>query len=160
MTQSSWHINLTISLQRANVVSIYIIISRVWQRHFLKCSLTWDILNNLKIYIVMAVERGAIFLGKKNCILLLWLIYVKDFGFYFVNSLLVWKRFLISLLYWSILNYIPRGFPGGSDSKESICNVVTWLWSLGGKIPWRRAWQTTAVFFPGESPWTEKPGGL
>ena len=29
-----------------------------------------------------------------------------------------------------------------------------------GKIPWRRAWQPTPVFSPGESPWTEKPGGL
>ena len=29
-----------------------------------------------------------------------------------------------------------------------------------GTIPWRRAWQTTPVFLPGESPWTEEPGGL
>ena len=29
-----------------------------------------------------------------------------------------------------------------------------------GKIPWRRAWQLTAGFLPGESPWTEEPGGL
>ena len=29
-----------------------------------------------------------------------------------------------------------------------------------GKIPWRRAWQPTSVFLPGESPWTEEPGGL
>ena len=29
-----------------------------------------------------------------------------------------------------------------------------------GKIPWRRAWQTTLVFLPGELPWTEEPGGL
>ena len=29
-----------------------------------------------------------------------------------------------------------------------------------GKIPWRRAWQPTAVYLPGESPWTEEPGGL
>ena len=28
------------------------------------------------------------------------------------------------------------------------------------KIPWRREWQPTPVFFPGESPWTEDPGGL
>ena len=28
------------------------------------------------------------------------------------------------------------------------------------KIPWRRAWQLTPVFLPGESPWTEEPGGL
>ena len=32
----------------------------------------------------------------------------------------------------------------------------TWV----GKIPWRRAWQPTPVFLPGESPWTEKSGGL
>ena len=29
-----------------------------------------------------------------------------------------------------------------------------------GKIPWRRAWQRAPVFLPGESPWTEEPGGL
>ena len=29
-----------------------------------------------------------------------------------------------------------------------------------GKIPWRRAWQRASVFLPGESPWTEEPGGL
>ena len=27
-----------------------------------------------------------------------------------------------------------------------------------GKIPWRRAWQPTLVFLPGESPWTEESG--
>ena len=29
-----------------------------------------------------------------------------------------------------------------------------------GKILWMRAWQLTSVFLPGESPWTEEPGGL
>ena len=29
-----------------------------------------------------------------------------------------------------------------------------------GKIPWRRAWQPTPVFLPGESPWIEEPEGL
>ena len=29
-----------------------------------------------------------------------------------------------------------------------------------GKIPWRRAWQSTPVFLPGEYPWTEEPGRL
>ena len=28
-----------------------------------------------------------------------------------------------------------------------------------GKSPWRRKWQTTPIFLPGESQWTEKPGG-
>ena len=27
-----------------------------------------------------------------------------------------------------------------------------------GKIPWRRAWQSTSFFLPAEPPWTEKPG--
>ena len=29
-----------------------------------------------------------------------------------------------------------------------------------GKIPWRKAWQPTLVFLPGESPWTKVPGRL
>ena len=29
-----------------------------------------------------------------------------------------------------------------------------------GKIPWRRAWQPTPVFLPGESPWTQESSGL
>ena len=29
-----------------------------------------------------------------------------------------------------------------------------------GKIPWRRAWQPTPVFLPGESSWTEELGRL
>ena len=44
------------------------------------------------------------------------------------------------------------GFPGGSDSKESACNVGDLGLILGlGKIPWRRAWQPTPVLLPGVS---------
>ena len=52
-------------------------------------------------------------------------------------------------------------FPGGSDGKESACNTGD-LGSFNpwvGKIPWKRAWHSTPVFLPGESPWTEEPGG-
>ena len=31
---------------------------------------------------------------------------------------------------------------------------------LLNSLPWRRAWQPTLVFLPGESLWTEEPGGL
>ena len=31
---------------------------------------------------------------------------------------------------------------------------------LVGKIPWRRAWQPSPIFLPGECPWTEELGGL
>ena len=37
-------------------------------------------------------------------------------------------------------NCLPR------EETEEI-----WVTSLGGKIPWRRAWQSTPVFLPGES---------
>ena len=36
----------------------------------------------------------------------------------------------------------------------------TWFDPWVGKIPWRRAWQPTPVFSPGESSWTEESGGL
>ena len=53
------------------------------------------------------------------------------------------------------------GFLGGSDGKESAFNEGDWgsIPQLD-KIPWRRAWKPTPVFLPGESPWTEEPGGL
>ena len=36
----------------------------------------------------------------------------------------------------------------------------TWVSFWVGKSPWRRSWQPTAVFLPGESPWSEEPGRL
>ena len=56
------------------------------------------------------------------------------------------------------------GFPGGAGGKEPTCQyrrqkrcgLDPWV----GKIPWRRARQPTPVFLPGESTWTEDPGGL
>ena len=49
----------------------------------------------------------------------------------------------------------------GLDGKESTCQCRRpefdpWV----GKIPWRRAWQPTSIFLPGESPWTEELGRL
>ena len=35
----------------------------------------------------------------------------------------------------------------------------TYVQSWVGKILWRQAWQPTPVFLPGESLWTEGPGG-
>ena len=55
------------------------------------------------------------------------------------------------------------GLPQWLSGKKFICNVGAagdrfkpWV----GKIPWRRPWQPTPILSPGESPWTEKPGGL
>ena len=62
------------------------------------------------------------------------------------------------------MQFIYIGFSGGTSDKEPTCqyrrykthSFDPWV----GKIPWRRAWQPTPVFLPGESPWTEEPGGL
>ena len=59
------------------------------------------------------------------------------------------------------------GFPGGSDSKESACNVGDAVLIPGsGRSPWRREWLPTPVFLPrkshgqrilmGYSPWGHK----
>ena len=44
------------------------------------------------------------------------------------------------------------GFPGGTRGKEPACECrrQTQIWSWIGKIPWRREWQPTPVFLPGE----------
>ena len=55
-------------------------------------------------------------------------------------------------------------FPGGSTGKEPTCQCKRckgcrfnpWV----RKIAWRKAWQPTPVFLPGESPWTEESGWL
>ena len=48
-----------------------------------------------------------------------------------------------------------RPIPGGLDSKASACNAedpdsIPGLDPLVGKIHWRRNWQPTPVFLPGE----------
>ena len=74
---------------------------------------------------------------------------------------------------WPWANYIPNlfiGFPGGTSGKEPACQCRR-LKRHGfnpriRKIPWRRPWQPTPVFLPGEfhgqrnlagySPWGHK----
>ena len=49
---------------------------------------------------------------------------------------------------------LKMGFPGGSVGKESTCKAEEqemWVQSLSWEDPWRRAWQHTPVFLPGES---------
>ena len=53
---------------------------------------------------------------------------------------------------------------GASLVTQTIKNLPAmqeiWFDSWVGKIPWRRAWQSTPLFLPGECPWTEEPGVL
>ena len=41
-----------------------------------------------------------------------------------------------------------------------IITTSLWVQALGWEDPPEEAWQHTPVFFPGESPQTEEPGGL
>ena len=48
---------------------------------------------------------------------------------------------------------IIKGFPGGASGKEPAANAgdIRDSGSWVRKIPWRRGWQFTPVFLPGES---------
>ena len=55
----------------------------------------------------------------------------------------------------SLYQVLQMGFPGGSAGKESACNAgakgeVGSIPGLG-RFPWRKNWQPTPVFLPGES---------
>ena len=68
---------------------------------------------------------------------------------------------------WFLGQQVP--LEKGWATHSSILGLSLWLrwwrthlqcWRPGfspwvGKIPWRREWQSTPVFLPGESPWTE-----
>ena len=74
------------------------------------------------------------------------------------NFLFSLEFITVSVFNWCYFCFL--GFSGGSDDKESACNV----WELGlipglERFPGGRAWQPTPVFWPRESPWTEEPEG-
>ena len=58
-------------------------------------------------------------------------------------------------MFLSLVVHDQKDFPGGASAKEPTCpcrrhrrcEFDPWVW----KIPWRRAWQPTPVFLPGES---------
>ena len=59
-----------------------------------------------------------------------------------------------------------EGLPGGSDGLKTTTINNAFRCRRSGfnlcvkKIPWRRKWQPTPGFLPGESPWKEEPGEL
>ena len=66
-----------------------------------------------------------------------------------------WKVQLDFLVY-KTFNLLLTGFPADSVVKRHRRQAFSpWM----RKIPWRKKWQPTPVFSPGEIPWTEEPGG-
>ena len=64
------------------------------------------------------------------------------------------SRAMLNSIYLTLKTF--KGFPSGISGKEHVCQsrrhkrlgFEPWV----GKIPWRKAWQPTPVFLPGESP--------
>ena len=60
---------------------------------------------------------------------------------------------MIYSIYYSIFIYTINivGFPGGSEHKESACDMGDLGLIPGlGRSPWRREWLPTPVFWPGK----------
>ena len=55
--------------------------------------------------------------------------------------------------------YMLLGFLGGTVVKNLPSNAGA-TGDVGSISGSGRSWQLTSVFLPGESPWTEEPGGL
>ena len=64
----------------------------------------------------------------------------------------------------SIQQFPTKDGDGASLVTQMVKNLPvmreTGFYPWVKKIPWRRKWQPTEVFLPGESPWTEEPGEL
>ena len=74
---------------------------------------------------------------------------------------------MLAWINWSrtshLLDLCMGGFPGDTGGKEPACQCRRHqrhsFEPSVGKIPYRRSRQSTPLFLPGESPWTEEPGG-
>ena len=60
-----------------------------------------------------------------------------------------------------LLNYSGlKGFPGGSDGKESSATQETWVQSLGWEDPLEKGMETHSSTLAWRIPWTGESGGL
>ena len=72
---------------------------------------------------------------------------------------MVWILYLIYTLY-NVIYILYYGLPWWLSGKASARQKQEmWIQSLGRKIPWRRKWQNTSVFFPGKSQGQRSLGG-
>ena len=57
-------------------------------------------------------------------------------------------------------SFLLKGFPGGSDSKESACNTADLRLMPGWEDPLEEEMAAHSSILAWETPWTEEPGGL
>ena len=105
-------------------------------------------------------ERAEWLLGEEETIFSQVSSIVLLFEFALLTHILVELHFFFFILRVGFYSSIPWA----SLMAQSVKNPPA-VWRPGfnlwvGKISWRRAWQLTSVFLPGESPWTEEPARL
>ena len=54
---------------------------------------------------------------------------------------------------------LKKGFPGGSDDKESACSTEIWVRSLGREDSLEEGLATHCGILAWRIPWTEEPDG-
>ena len=85
----------------------------------------------MRVYLYDLMSMGA---GSYFCILYVFKYLHVDWCVFYVYFLCVFT-------------FVPMC---DSDGKESACNAGDVVPSLGWEYPWRRKWQPTPVFLPGE----------
>ena len=73
------------------------------------------------------------------------LVFFQCENFYLCKSTVIGASQVVAL--------VIKNLPTNAGDVRDVGSIP----KLGG-CPWRRVWQPTPVFLPGESPWTEKPG--
>ena len=72
-----------------------------------------------------------------------------------INVILTWwDKFFVYQF------YLQKGFPGGSDGKESACNAGDPGSTLGSGRSLEKEIATHCIILDWRIPWTEEPGGL
>ena len=86
---------------------------------------------------------------QQSCILLK--LYIQIYTWFFIPTKIWWTPTLYQMIQTACMKWFffpspEMHFPGGSVVKNPPAMLETWVWSLGGKILWRRKWQPTPVF--------------
>ena len=77
------------------------------------------------------------------------------FNLYFPNYKLIWACLQMLVYVFCLFFFCKSAY--FSCSYFIGFSLIVWLCIM---CYWRRAWQPTPIFLPGESPWSEEPGGL
>ena len=104
----------------------------------------------------MLINRDIVCLPKWQCCMILPIGIGEKTGLRVLSFISGWSQTPQSLQKENCQHTSRAlGFPGGTSGKEPSCQCRRYK-RLGfnpwiGKIPWKRAWQPTPVFLPGES---------